>query len=81
MPRKVAIEQDLTQLQQYLSENGYEVVGMEQMENCDCCVITGGDQNIMGMQNVQTKVPVINAHGLTAEEIKQQIDARIQLGE
>ena len=79
MPKRIAVEGRLTPLREFLQQNGYEVVELngEPVPQCDCCVVSGGDENVMGMQAVETEVPVINAHGLTPEEVQQQIEARI----
>ncbi|WP_408010803.1 YkuS family protein [Pseudalkalibacillus sp. A8] len=78
MPR-IGVEQSLTDVQEALQSKGYEVKQLQQeqdAEDCDCCVITGQDQNVMGIQNTVTQGSVINAHGYTADEICQQVDQR-----
>lgn len=79
MPKRIAVEGRLTPIRQHLQQNGYEVVDLnsDQAAQCDCCVISGDDENVMGMQAIETEAPVINAHGLTPEEVQQQIEARI----
>jgi glutamine amidotransferase PdxT len=78
---KVGVEQSLTNVQNALQQKGYDVVQLKQEQDaagCDCCVITGGDQNVMGMQDTQMKGAVINADGLSAEEVCQQVESRLQ---
>jgi glutamine amidotransferase PdxT len=78
---KVGVEQSLTNIQQALREKGYDVVELKQesdAQNCDCCVVTGGDSNVMGMQDTFTKGSVIEASGLSAEEVCQQVESRLQ---
>ena len=78
---KIGVEQSLTDVQEALQSKGYNVVQLKQendAQGCDCCVITGQDQNVMGIQNVVTEGSVINASGLTAEEICQQIERKLQ---
>lgn len=77
---KVGVEQSLTDVQDALQSRGYEVVQLKQesdAQGCDCCVITGQDQNVMGIQNTITEGSVINAHGLTAEEICDQVEKKL----
>ncbi|MDG5789499.1 YkuS family protein [Evansella sp. AB-P1] len=77
---KIGVEQSLTDVQQALQERGHEVVSLQQEQDaagCDCCVITGQDENMMGMQDTSTEGSVINAHGMTAEEICQQVDSKV----
>lgn len=78
---KVGVEQSLTDVQQALQEKGYDVVQLKQEKDangCDCCVVTGLDSNVMGIANTVIKGPVIEANGLTADEICQEIESRIQ---
>jgi hypothetical protein len=77
---KVGVEQSLTDVQQALQAKGHQVVQLKQEQDasgCDCCVISGQDQNVMGMQDTLSKGSVINASGLTADEICQKVDERI----
>ncbi|BAB06386.1 YkuS family protein [Halalkalibacterium halodurans] len=78
---KVGVEQSLTAISEELRGMGYDVVQLKQEQDaqgCDCCVITGQDQNVMGIQNAVTQGAVINASGLTAEEVCQQVDQRLR---
>jgi len=79
MPKRIAVEGRLTPIRQHLQANGYEVVDLESDKavQCDCCVIAGDDENVMGVQTTSTFAPVINARGLTPEEVQQQIEARV----
>lgn len=76
---KIGVEASLTNVQQLLKEKGYEVVELKQESdaaNCDCCVVTGLDSNVMGMHDTVTQAPVIEASGLTAEEVCQEVESR-----
>ncbi len=78
---KIGVEQSLSAVQEALRNQGHEVVELKQeydTKNCDCCVISGMDQNVMGMQDTTMKGPVINADGLTAEQVCQEVDSRLQ---
>ncbi len=77
---KIGVEQSLTDVQQALQEKGYQVVQLKQendAKGCDACVVTGLDNNVMGIANTVIKGPVIEASGLTAEQICQELDNRI----
>lgn len=79
MPR-IGVEQSLTDVQQGLESMGYEVVQLKQEQDaqgCDCCVITGQDQNVMGIQDAAIRGSVINAHGMTSEEICRQVEEKV----
>jgi glutamine amidotransferase PdxT len=78
---KVGVEQSLTNIQQALREKGHEVVELKResdAQNCDCYVITGLDSNMMGMQDTFTKSSVIDANGMSADEVCQQVENRLQ---
>lgn len=80
MPKRIAVEDGLSPVQRYLRENGYDVVSLNkqaQADNYDCCVISGGDENVMGMQDTTTDVPVIDARGMTPEEVYRQVHQRV----
>lgn len=79
--KKIGVEQSLTNIQQALRDKGYEVVDLLQesdAKDCSCCVITGLDSNVMGMSDTFTAGPVIEAHGLTADEVCSQVEDRIR---
>lgn len=78
---KIGVEQSLTNVSEALQNNGYEVVTLKQesdAKNCDVCVITGQDENMMGIQNTITEGSIINASGLSAEEVCQEVETRLQ---
>ncbi|WP_066327201.1 YkuS family protein [Anoxybacteroides amylolyticum] len=78
---KIGVEPSLTNVQVALKERGYEVVPLRQesdAKGCDCCVVTGQDANVMGIQTAITRGAVIDASGLTAEEICQKVEATVR---
>ncbi|MCM3767855.1 YkuS family protein [Neobacillus niacini] len=78
---KVGVEQSLTNVQQALREKGYDVVELKQqsdVQNVDCCVITGLDSNVMGIHDTVTKAPVIEANGMSADEVCREVESRLQ---
>lgn len=78
---KVGVEQSLTNVQQALRNKGFEVVELKResdAQGCCCCVVTGLDSNVMGMQDTFTKGSVIDANGMTADEVCQEVENRIQ---
>ncbi|WP_042455777.1 YkuS family protein [Neobacillus dielmonensis] len=77
---RVGVEQSLTNITQALRNKGHEVVELKQetdAQNCDCCVVTGLDSNVMGMQDTVTKAPVIDANGMSADEVCQAVESRL----
>jgi hypothetical protein len=78
---KIGVEHSLTAVQEELKARGHEIVplrGENDAKGCDCCVITGQDANVMGIQNAMTAAPVIEASGLTAEEICQKVEEKLR---
>lgn len=75
---RVAIEESLSNVKEVLEEHGHQVMILdgENMSSCDCCVISGQDQNMMGIQDMVANIPIVNADGLTPEEVLQAIEKR-----
>ncbi|QFT88689.1 hypothetical protein FIU87_08540 [Bacillus sp. THAF10] len=77
---KIGVEQSLSDVQQALQAKGYEVVPLtneNDAKGCDCCIVTGIDNNLMGISNSVTAGSVIEASGMTADQICQQVESRI----
>ncbi len=77
---KVGIEQSLTDVQQELEARGYDIVQLkdeQDAQDCDCCVITGQDENMMGIHNTVTAGSVINAEGMSAQDICQKVEQKL----
>ncbi|MGB9803197.1 YkuS family protein [Desulfofundulus sp.] len=73
MAKKVAVEENLTGVRNLLKEQGYTVVDPGSEENVLAIVLTGLDNNTMNMQDITTKVPVIDAAGKTPEQVLSRI--------
>lgn len=73
--KTIAVEKGLTQVQQALEHAGFATLtldqqrGQEDWRNASMIVVSGINENFMGIQDTDTKAPVISAAGLTAEEI------------
>lgn len=76
MERVIAVDENLKGLKEALASQGYDIVDLteEEMKRADAVVITGMDQNMMGMEDIKTKVPVINAQGKSSEDIVKDIN-------
>lgn len=77
---RIGVEQSLTDVREALQEKGYDVVDLRNendAKNCDCCVVTGMDSNIMGVENSMNAGPVIQASGLSADEICNQVESKL----
>jgi hypothetical protein len=75
---RIGVEQSLSDVQQVLQEKGYDVIPLRSehdIQGCDCCIVTGQHQNVMGISSTSIKGPVIEASGYTADEICKQVEA------
>lgn len=80
--KKVGIEKGLRNVADYLSSEGYSVQelsgsikeNLSRLGNLDVIVTSGLDTDMMGQSTTETKTPVVNADGLTPQEVKSLID-------
>ncbi|SNX55107.1 YkuS family protein [Thermoanaerobacterium sp. RBIITD] len=85
MGKKIAVERQLSSVKRYLTDKGYDVVNLEQnselsgidIKDYDAIVITGQHRDMLGYENTITKSPVIDAAGLTPEDVESQIKRSI----
>lgn len=80
--KNVAIQEGLTPVQNYLKQQGYQVQVFDKRENFnlnsfDAVVLTGLDENELGIDVTVTRCPVIEARGLTPQQIQSQIENRM----
>lgn len=71
--KTVAVEDTLTNVRKYLKENGYKVVKLDGRQKADAYVITGMDNNVMNVQDISARAPVIDASGKTPEQILESL--------
>ncbi|GAW91799.1 YkuS family protein [Calderihabitans maritimus] len=88
MRRRVAVERTLSGVGEILQRRGYEVVSLDplsepgaELRNCQAIVVSGRDENVLGMQDIQTTSSVIDARGLDLEEIVERVEQSFQLQE
>ncbi|SOC21041.1 uncharacterised protein UPF0180 [Ureibacillus xyleni] len=77
MSKIIGVEESLSNVEAALQAKGYEVKTLrseEDAKNCDCCVISGQDHNVMGISNVVTEGSVIDARGLSADEVCERVE-------
>ncbi|WP_047982158.1 YkuS family protein [Ornithinibacillus contaminans] len=77
---RIGVEQSLTDVKEALMEMGHEVIDLKSeadTAHCDCCVITGLDQDVMGMSNTSIAGPVISAEGQDAQAICQMVNDKL----
>ncbi len=82
---KVAVSPLLSNVKEYLQAQGVEVVDFDDNDitrfgfagDLGAIVISGGDMDMLGIQDTNLAVPVINASGLTEDEISMEILERL----
>lgn len=79
---RIGVEQSLTDIREALSELGYEVAELRHAEDADgvdfdFCVVSGMDMNVLGIQEARTDASIIDANGMTANEVVNEIRGRL----
>ncbi|MBO1000448.1 YkuS family protein [Bacillus sp. SD075] len=77
---KIGVEESLTNIQEALREKGFDVVEIKQevdAKNLDCCVVTGLESNVMGISDTSLKASIIEANGLTADEVCREVENKV----
>ena len=79
--KRIAIENTLGNLREFLTDKGYEIVQLDphtqtgiELRNCDAIVISGTDDNLMGMTTIKTDSPVIDGKGMTPEQVLGRLE-------
>lgn len=81
--KKIGLEMGLNELGDYLKSEGYSVEVMSEsidrnvskLNSFDAIVTTDQNTDMLGYSDTETKIPVINASGLTPMEIKSRLDS------
>jgi len=79
--KKVAVEKGLSNVQNFLTQQGITVetldtqnkANSQYLSQYDAIVVSSLDNNVMGITNTLTKIPIINASGLTPQDVYNQI--------
>lgn len=77
---RIGVEPSLTNIKDALMRIGHEVVDLHSdadAKQCDFCIISGQDKNMMGIANMSTSGSVINAQGATTNEVCQMLNERL----
>ncbi len=85
MGKRIAVSDSLSPVKQMLNREGFEVVNLESnadlsqigMNDYHAVVVSGLDQNMLGMQDISTKAVVINAAGKRPEEVLEELKVRL----
>lgn len=78
MARRVAVQDGLENVKQALQKQGIEVTKLVNgtMNNVDAAVVTGMSENMLGIADTNNKFPVVEANGMTAQEIVNTLQTR-----
>lgn len=72
--KKVAVEDSLTGVKELLEKKGYQVVSPRDGGEVMATVLTGLDNNVMNMQDIAARGRVIDAAGMTPEEVLARLE-------
>ncbi|WP_050615203.1 YkuS family protein [Bacillus testis] len=78
--KKIGVEESLTNIQDALTQQGYDVVQLHSeadAQNVDCCIVTGLNSNMLGIDDTSTKASVIEASGLSADEVLHELEQKL----
>lgn len=85
MKQKIAIDPHLTPIKDFLTDKGYQVESMNSSRensgntsNFDALIVSGIDTNFLGMHNTNTKAVVINAAGMTPEQVYHELQSKLE---
>ncbi|MFY9176089.1 MAG: YkuS family protein [Caldicoprobacterales bacterium] len=84
--KHIAVQEGLTPVINYLIRSGYKVsefstrqkASKDFLDGFDAVVMTGLDDNFMGIQTSNSNRPIIEARGMTPEDVKAAIEQRVQ---
>lgn len=77
---RIGVEESISDVKDALMEMGHEVIILRSSDDaayCDCCIISGQDKDVMGMQDTSIAGPVINAQGATAQEVCDMVSDKL----
>ncbi|WP_158212450.1 YkuS family protein [Natranaerobius trueperi] len=74
---KVALEQELNYLREPLKENGFNPVSMDSDEVVSAAIITGRDEDMMNIEEIEVPVPVIDARGRDEQDIIAELQNKL----
>lgn len=85
MKQRIAVEPDLTPIKDFLSDKGYSVDSInwsegsaKQSSKYDAIIVTGLNSNFMGINDTDSKSVVIEAKGLTPEQVYHELQLRLE---
>ncbi len=76
MARTVAIAGELSSYRDALKARGFRVIPLTEaaLDEADAIVVDGMEDDLLGMQDAATLAPVIDADGMTPEEVADAVE-------
>lgn len=83
--KNIAVQKGLKQIADHLQAVGYKVhefdarqkASKDFLSGFDAVVFSGMDDNIMGIQDSNNRVPYVEARGMTPQEVQRTIEDRM----
>ncbi len=80
--KKVAVQKGLGPIKNHLENEGFKVKEFDNrkktaknyLNKFDAVVITGESKDFMGIEDTLTNASIINADGMSAEDVKNELD-------
>lgn len=73
--KMVAVDDALENVRQALENAGFQTMKINDisLERALAIIISGMDEDFLGMSNIETKAPVLSAKGKTAQEVVDNV--------
>ena len=80
--KKIGVEKGLDNVAEFLTNEGYSVQmlsesiddNISKLDGLDAIVAAGYNTNMLGYSDTETRAPVVNARGLSPQEVKDMLD-------
>ncbi len=77
--RVVAVEPGLEPVREELRRRGFRTVELDGVPGgVDAVVVRGTDENLLSRQDTLTRAPVVEAAGLTARQVADEVERRLR---
>ena len=80
MSSRIVVDDELGNIKSTLKEKGFTVLGMNELDkNPDVVIVSGMEKNVMGIQDIQTDVPIISVLGMDEDEVIKELYKKINI--
>lgn len=84
--KNIGIQKELSTVRDHLKSNGFNVYEVDTtnitsdttLKSFDALVVSGANDNLMGIDDTSTKMPVVNADGLTPTDIEDALNRALK---